>query len=56
MMKTLEVEKVQTLTSRETHTTQAFKAYIKLKDILLLVLLDIRVLISAIFKDLAQKL
>ena len=56
MMKALEAEKVQALTPRETRTTQALKAYIKLKDTSLPVLLDIRALVSAISKDLAQKL
>ena len=56
MIKALEAEKVQTLTPRETCTTQALRAYIKLKDTLLSVLLDIEVLISAISKNLAQKL
>ncbi len=31
MIKALKAEKVQTLTPREIHTTQALKAYIKLK-------------------------
>jgi len=56
MMKTLEAKKVQALTLRETYTTQALKAYIKLKGTFLPVLLDIEVSVSAIFKDLAQKL
>src|SRR6266542_4568821 len=56
MMKALEVKKVQVLTPRETHITQALKAYIKLKDTPLPVLLDIGASVSAIFKDLAQKL
>ncbi len=56
MMKILEAEKVQTLTPRETHTTQAFKAYIKLKGILLLILLNIGTSVSVISKDLTQKL
>src|SRR6266498_1289828 len=56
MIKTLEVEKVQTLTLREIHITQILKVYIKLKGISLPVLLDIGVSVSAISKDLAQKL
>src|SRR6266542_4047053 len=56
MMKALKAEKVQTLTSRETHITQALKAYIKLKDTLLPVLLDTDASVSAILKDLVQKL
>src|SRR6266542_6330168 len=40
VMKTLEAEKVQTLTPRETRTTQALKVYIKLKGTPLPVLLD----------------
>ena len=52
MMKALEAEKMQALTSRKIHITQVFKAYIKLKGISLLVLLDTDALISAIFKDL----
>ncbi len=53
MMKVLEAEKVQALTLRETCTTQALKAYIKLKDISLPVLLDTGASVSAIFKNLA---
>ncbi len=53
MMKALEAEKVQALTPRETRTTQALKAYIKLKGTPLLVLLDIGASVSAISKDLA---
>ncbi len=56
MMKVLEAEKVQALTPRETYTTQALKAYIKLKGIPLPVLLDIGASVSTISKDLAQKL
>src|SRR6266542_3575877 len=56
MMKALEAEKVQTLTPQETRTTQALKAYIKLKGTPLPVLLDTGASISAISKDLAQKL
>ncbi len=56
MMKALEAEKVQALTLRETRTTQALKAYIKLKGIPLPVLLDTGASVSAISKDLAQKL
>ena len=56
MMKALEAEKVQALTSQETRTTQAFKAYIKLKGIPLPVLLNTGILVLAIFKNLAQKL
>src|SRR6266498_3188971 len=56
MMKVLEAEKVQVLISKKTCNTQVLKAYIKLKGILLLVLLDIRVLVLVISKDLAQKL
>src|SRR6266496_4517796 len=56
MMKALEAEKVQALTLRETRTTQALKAYIKLKGTSLPVLLDTGALVSAISKDLAQKL
>ena len=52
----LEAEKVQALTPWETRTTQALKAYIKLKDTPLSVLLDTGALVSAISKDLAQKL
>jgi len=55
MIKTLKVEKVQILILRETHTTQALKAYIKLKDTTLSVLLDIGASVLAISKDLAQK-
>jgi len=56
MMKVLEAEKVQALTPRETRITQALKAYIKLKGIPLSVLLDTGASVSAISKDLAQKL
>ena len=56
IMKALEIEKVQTLTSRETRTTQALKIYIKLKGILLPILLDTEASVSAISKDLIQKL
>ncbi|SRR6266498_1004784 len=55
MMKALEAEKVQALIPRETRTIQALKAYIKLKGIPLLVLLDIGASVSTIFKDLTQK-
>ncbi len=55
-MKVLEAEKVQALTLWETRTTQVLKAYIKLKDTLLPVLLDTEASVSAISKDLAQKL
>ena len=53
IMKVLEAERVQALTSRETRTTQALKAYIKLKDTPLPVLLDTGALVLVIFKDLA---
>ena len=53
MMKALEAEKVQALTPREIHITQALKAYIKLKDTPLPVLLDTGALVLVIFKDLA---
>ncbi len=56
MIKALEAEKVQALTPRETRTTQALKAYIKLKGTPLPVLLDTGASVSAILKDLAQKL
>ena len=56
MVKALEAEKVQALTPRETRTTQALKAYIKLKGTPLPVLLDTGASVSAISKDLAQKL
>ncbi len=56
MIKALEVEKVQALTLRETRTTQVLKAYIKLKGTPLPVLLDTGASVSAISKDLAQKL
>jgi len=56
MMKALEAEKIQALTSRKTRITQALKAYIKLKGTSLPVLLDTGASISAISKDLAQKL
>ncbi len=56
VMKALEAEKVQALTPRETRTTQALKVYIKLKGTLLPVLLDTEASVSAISKDLAQKL
>ena len=56
MIKALEAEKIQALTSRKTYITQALKAYIKLKSISLLVLLDTGASVSAISKDLAQKL
>src|SRR6266542_3335382 len=56
MIKALKAEKVQALTSRETRTTQALKAYIKLKGTSLSVLLDIGASVSAISKNLAQKL
>ncbi len=56
MMKALEAEKIQALTLRETCITQALKTYIKLKGTPLSVLLDTGVSVSAIFKDLAQKL
>ncbi len=52
IIKALEAEKVQTLTSRETCTIQALKAYIKLKEIPLPILLDTGASISAISKDL----
>ncbi len=55
MMKVLEAEKVQALTSRETRITQVLKAYIKLKDTPLPVLLDTGASVSAISKNLAQK-
>ncbi len=53
IMKTLEAKKVQALTPREIHTTQALKVYIKLKSIPLSVLLDIGASVSAISKNLA---
>ena len=56
MIKALETEKVQTLTPREIYTTQALKAYIKLKGTPLPVLLDTGASVSAISKDLAQRL
>jgi len=56
MMKALEAEKVQTLTFRKIRTTQTLKAYIKLKGTPLSVLLNIGALVSAISKDLVQKL
>src|SRR6266542_2811148 len=56
MMKAFEAEKVQALILKETRTTQALKAYIKLKGIPLPVLLDIGASVSTISKDLAQKL
>jgi len=56
MIKALEVEKIQALTPREAHITQALKAYIKLKSTPLPVLLDTKASVSAISKDLAQKL
>src|SRR6266540_5970625 len=56
MIKALEAEKVQALTSRETRITQALKAYIKLKGTPLSVLLDIGASVSTISKDLTQKL
>jgi len=56
MIKALEAEKVQALTSQETCITQALKAYIKLKGTPLPVLLDTGVSVSTISKDLAQKL
>ena len=56
MIKVLEVKKVQTLISRETRTTQALKIYIKLKGILLSILLDTEASVSAISKNLIQKL
>src|SRR6266498_6143384 len=56
MIKALEAEKVQALIPREIRTTQALKAYIKLKGTLLSVLLDTGASVSAISKDLAQKL
>ncbi len=56
MIKVLEAEKVQALISWEIRITQALKAYIKLKGTFLLVLLDTGALVSAISKDLAQKL
>ncbi len=56
MMKALEAEKVQVLILREICITQILKIYIKLKDTSLPVLLDIKILVSAISKDLAQKL
>ncbi len=52
MMKALKAEKVQALTPQETCIIQALKAYIKLKGIPLLVLLDIGASVSAISKDL----
>ena len=55
MIKALEAEKIQALTSRETRITQALKAYIKLKGTSLSVLLDTRASVSTISKDLAQK-
>ena len=56
MMKVLKAEKVQALTPKETCTTQVLKAYIKLKGISLPVLLDTGASVSAISKNLAQKL
>ncbi len=56
MMKVLEAEKFQALTPREKRIIQALKAYIKLKGISLLVLLDTGASVSAISKNLAQKL
>ncbi len=53
IIKVLEAEKVQALTSREIYIIQALKAYIKLKGIPLLVLLDTGVSVSIISKDLA---
>ena len=55
MIKALEVKKIQTLTPKKICIKQALKVYIKLKSISLLILLDIGTLVSAIFKDLAQK-
>ncbi len=56
MMKAHEAEKIQALTPRKTHNTQTLKAYIKLKGILLPVLLDTGASVSAISKNLTQKL
>jgi len=56
MIKALEAEKVQALTLREKRITQALKTYIKLKSTSLPVLLDTEASVSAISKDLAQKL
>ena len=56
MMKVLEAEKVQALIPQETRITQALKAYIKLKGTPLPVLLNTGVSVSAISKDLVQKL
>ncbi len=56
MIKALEAEKVQALTPWEIRITQALKAYIKLKGTPLPVLLDTGISVSAISKDLAQKL
>ena len=56
MIKALEAEKVQALTPRDTCITQVLKVYIKLKSTPLPVLLDTGALVSAISKDLAQKL
>ena len=56
MIKTLEAEKIQILISRKTCITQVLKAYIKLKGTPLPVLLDTGASVSAISKDLAQKL
>ena len=56
MIKILEAEKVQALILQETCITHTLKAYIKLKGTPLSVLLDTRASVSAISKDLAQKL
>ena len=53
ILKVLETEKVQTLIPKKTCTIQALKAYIKLKGIPLLVLLDTGASVSAISKNLA---
>ena len=56
IIKALKAEKIQVLTLWESRITQALKAYIKLKGTPLSVLLDTGALVSAISKDLAQKL
>ena len=55
MMRALKAEKVQALTPQEICIIQVLKAYIKLKDTPLSVLLDTGASVSAISKDLAQK-
>ncbi len=55
MIKTFKVKKVQSLILKETHTTQALKAYIKLKGIPLPVLLNTGASVSVISNPIKNK-